>query len=167
MNTTIKQVTPLMIYLFVTSLLLSGCFAKPWVVKPDSSYLDNNITIHSVEVTKTDSVDSDTIVSLVEATLKDDVDGLTGAKRVAMKVSLTYLTKGLPGGSVTGKLLGSDTTLKGTVTITASGKVIARYDIAASHSEGGLLGKTTTVSFINVEKLLAQKFSSFAIGYMN
>ncbi len=151
--------------LFFISMMMTACFSKPWLVKPDKSYL-NNIKIQSIEIIKSDAVSSNTIVAALKSKLIEDAADLKGTKAVKMIVTLDYLTTPLPGGSITASLMGSSTSLRGTVKIIDGSKVIAKYNVSASYSEGGLLGKTTTISFIDTQNMVISKFSAYAISYM-
>ncbi len=151
--------------LFAASIILTGCISKPFLVKPADGYV-GNISVKSIEVTKSDAVDSDTISVMIRSKLEADATELHGSKGVDMKVKLTHLTAPLPGGDVTAKLLGSKTVLKGVISIEDNGRVVAKYDITADYSEGGLLGKTSTVSFVDPITEVVKKFSAFTVSYM-
>ncbi len=147
------------------AILLSGCFSKPFLKKPPDGYI-GNIKIQSIEVVKTNAVQSDIIVDAVKSRLQIAAADLAGAKAVDMKVTLDYLTVPLPGGAVTSTLLGSDTKLRGVVEILDAGQLVAKFRIAAEYKEGGLLGGTMTISIVDTKNAVADKFAAFTIGYM-
>ncbi len=164
-TSSIKRYIISLICMLLASIMLTGCISKPYLVKPSDGYA-GNISIKSIEVSKVSGVKSDTIMAAVKAKLKEDARDLRGSKPVDMKVVLDYLTVPLPGGAMTAKLIGSNTMLKGTVSILDADQVVAKYNITAEHNEGGLLGKTMAISFVDTQNAVVNKFSQFAVYYL-
>jgi len=161
----LKHYTQIASIVVAASIFLTGCISKPYMVKPVDGYV-GNISVNNITVSKTAEVQSDTVVAALEKQLKSDSADLHGAKKVDITVELDYLTVPLPGGDTTSKLIGSNTILKGTVVILDAGKVVAKYKITADHSEGGLLSKTMTISFVDTTNAVIKKFSEFTVSYM-
>jgi len=161
----ISNTTTLLVALTM-AILVTACAGKPYMVKPSDEYM-GNISIQSVEVVKTDEVESDTIVAAVKSQLQKDVADLAGAKAVDMKVTLNYLTAPVLGGEVTKALIGSETRLGGVVEMFDSGKLIGKFNIISKYSEGGLLSKMTTLSFVDTQAAVVRKFSEYVMVYLN
>lgn len=164
--TYIKSICAKGLGMLLITLLLSACASNK--IKPIPKDLIGNATVKNVEVVTLDSVKSDTLVDSVRKAITDEANNnLKGNRPINIKVSLDkWVTpEQMVGGSFTGKLLGSNTELNGIVDIIdpGTGDVIAKYSIYASHKEGGLLGATTTISVVNVEKAVISKFASFTI----
>ncbi len=156
---------PILFVVIAMAILVSAC-SKPYLVKPSDEYL-GNVRVASIDVVKTDEVKSNTIVAAVKSKLQEDAADLNGAKVVDMKVTLDHLTIPLPGGSVTKTLIGSNTKLSGVVELFDQGKLISKFVINAEYSEAGLLGATTTISFVDTQTAVVRQFSAFTMAYLN
>lgn len=156
--------------LLAAFMLLSACGGN--MIKPIKKGIVGHSTVRNVTVVTTSSVTSKSISEKVKAAIKKEAKSeLKGNVKVDLKITLDNWqgTESVIGGGVTSKLFGSKTTLSGVIDIldTNTGVVIGKYTINSVHSEGGLFGgKMTTVSFVNTDQAVIDKFATFTINHL-
>ena len=150
--------------------MLTGCGSN--IIKPISKDVIGHATVRNVIVETTSATNSDTIAAKVkEAVQKEAQKELKGDKQVDLKITIDQWsggTENVLGGSVTKTLLGSSTQLSGVVDVVDinTGEILGKYSIASKHEEGGLMGATKTISFVDTDKAVIDNFATYTINHL-
>lgn len=147
-------------------MLLSACGGN--IIKPIRKDLLGHSTVRNITVIALPSAGSDTIASKVKTAVRSEAnDELKGKIQVDLKIMLDQWTgkEKVLGGSFTNTLFGSKTVLSGTVEIldTNTGSLLGKYKIYSKHEEGGLLSKTTTISLVDTDAAVINRFAEWTI----
>lgn len=153
----------------LVALLLSACGSN--IIKPIPKDVIGNATVRRVDVGTQGSVRSETIASKVKGAVEKQAQkDLKGNRQIDLKISLDRWvgSEHIVGGSVTSKLLGSKTELNGTIDIldAKTGELLGKYTIAAKHEEGGLLSAQRTISLVDTDSAVIEKFALYTIHHL-